>query len=735
MKNKIVFNIFFALVCLALLAPLLNFSFLLYPFTTSKGFYLRFVLELALPFYVLLIVLNKNLRPNLKSLMNIFVLAFLIVSLLSAFFGQNVSRSLWGNFERMGGVFMLAHYILLYFYLLLISQAGGSYVKKFFDGLLIVSALAVLNGISGKLGGPTLAPDFSLPARVSSTLGNPIFLGSFLMLPVFLSAYFAAIEETKCKKYAYWACFVLFLAGIYLTGTRGAFAGLVFGAFCGVLAYFILARFGGFKKRAIYAISGAVLLLALVFVVGLNGPKNSALFRLTHWKDKNTSARLIQWETALKGFKESPVLGVGSENYYIISNKYYNPAMYELDRSWFDKPHNFLLEILVTNGLLGLVAYLGIFICAVWLLFKAHGARLLSAGEFGFLLAGIAAYQAQNFFVFDTVSASLAYFSFLAFVEFLHNESENHSERKFSAREIKGGDYVILGIGLAIMCYASFLTVFLPAKLSKNLNSALTAYQKGGDFKLAKQYFEKAKEMDFNFDFPEFFYKYSDMALAAAQSKNDLSKDFVADTLKEGIGFGKVAVKKEPNLPVAWYYLATLKYFESLAKGQPFPQDAQSDLDEANKLALERPEILYLQTEFLLAQGQNEKALAFAEKFYELYPKHPQSLWELARANYKDGKLKEAADFGNKAVAQGYELSSLKEAQIFIDYYQNLKDYSKVVEFYEEALKYDSQNAEVYIGLVEAYGEEGRTQEAKSLAKQIVDVDPLLKPRVEKWLK
>src|SRR6185369_16632465 len=139
-------------------------------------------------------------------------------------------------------------------------------------------------------------------------------------------------------------------------------------------------------------------------------PQGSDLTRLFQLRDSNTSARLVQWGVALRGFKDHPLFGVGPENYYIIANKYYNPAIYQFDRSWFDKPHNYLIEVLVTDGALGFTVYLAILVLIAVAFYKGYKSGFLSLMEFVILLAALLAYQIQNLTVFDTVPASLAFY-------------------------------------------------------------------------------------------------------------------------------------------------------------------------------------------------------------------------------------------------------------------------------------------------------------------------------------
>jgi hypothetical protein len=64
------------LASISLLATLWVSKELLFPYITSKAFYFRIVLEIGLFFYVYLVLVRKELRPNLKNPLNIFILVF-----------------------------------------------------------------------------------------------------------------------------------------------------------------------------------------------------------------------------------------------------------------------------------------------------------------------------------------------------------------------------------------------------------------------------------------------------------------------------------------------------------------------------------------------------------------------------------------------------------------------------------------------------------------------------------
>jgi hypothetical protein len=302
MKNKFARYIFFVLIALVSITPLWTFKELFYPYITSKAFYFRILIQLAAPFYLYLLITEPGLRPKIKNPLNLSILAFLAVNYLSAIFGENITRSLWGNYERMGGVWYFTHLTALYFYFLAVGQAGLKYLKFFFHAFLLILAVLVLNGVFGKLGGPVLTPDPSLPQRVSSSFGNPIFFASYLIIPFFLSVYFAYKEKSSLLKWLYILSSFLCILGIFLSATRGALVGLVV---AGIIFGFIYVFFSGYSKTRklgyLVLVTAAVFIIT-IFLIRVKLPEESSIRRLTSLSDTNSKARLIQWKMAYLGF-------------------------------------------------------------------------------------------------------------------------------------------------------------------------------------------------------------------------------------------------------------------------------------------------------------------------------------------------------------------------------------------------------------------------------------------------
>tara|TARA_B100001996_G_scaffold383001_1_gene376765 strand:+ start:4288 stop:7080 length:2793 start_codon:yes stop_codon:yes gene_type:complete len=118
----------------------------------------------------------------------------------------------------------------------------------------------------------------------------------------------------------------------------------------------------------------------------------------------NIGERGFAWKSALRGFSENPILGVGPENFPILHYKYI-----EINRSGdsphFDRAHNRILHIMATSGIIGFIslallwAYIGYIILKrtlkpdseniFWILFGCFFISYVSYSMFNFSVAPI----------------------------------------------------------------------------------------------------------------------------------------------------------------------------------------------------------------------------------------------------------------------------------------------------------------------------------------------------------
>jgi O-antigen ligase/tetratricopeptide (TPR) repeat protein len=729
MSREIILGIFRYLVYISFVTPLLVFSDLPFPFVTSKSLYLRIIVELALPSYIYLVVVFKQYRPNLRSLPTIAVLIFFSVSLISAFTGVNIEKSLWGNFERMGGVYYLLHLSLMYFYILLLAQADYAYLRTLLKWVIAVAGLASFYGVIIALGFKLWFPDPSLP-RISITFGNPIYVGSFLMLPLAFTIFFA-LQEVDWKKYMYWALAVLQLVVIYLSGTRGAVVGLIAGIFLVGVLYLTLNPNKKIKARGSLVLAAVMCICVLLFAFNDKLPHGTILRRIFSLND---SSRLAQWEIALSGYKDRPLFGTGSENYYIISNTYFNPEMY-----WFfDKPHNYILEILVTNGIFGLASYLTIIFFSFWGLVRAYKTGVLSHLELCFLLCGMVAYQIQNLFVFDSVSASLMFYIFVGFCGFLWSESqiENLEYKKLvpsiSFDLIFG--WSVFGVTLLVMFYIQYATNIMPARAMKATQYGY-AYA-AIDPKKAKKFFDETRQNPYNFDVGESASRFADFAIRAFQNpKLQSDPSFVLQCLNDSISYLEAEATKVDNYPSYWEKLAHVYITKAIAERSNFSPKGEVALQKAIDLAPKRTKAYSLMAQIRDLQRHFPEAIAAAKKVTELDPKNKDAQWHLALI-YKDaGQEQDAYSLADKLLEEGYSFHSMREIRWMVVYYVKQKDFNKAIAIYEQAQKRKITGIPDYISLARIYAEAGDKQKALAVAQAVSNADANYKRPMDEFIK
>ena len=96
-------------------------------------------------------------------------------------------------------------------------------------------------------------------------------------------------------------------------------------------------------------------------------------------------------------------------------NQYYNPKLWTQE-AWFDRSHNIFLDWLIDAGLLGLIAYLYLFMVVLYYVWRQSGPFKL--GEKSLITGMLAAYLFHNLFVFDNLVSYLYLVIILGYVHY-----------------------------------------------------------------------------------------------------------------------------------------------------------------------------------------------------------------------------------------------------------------------------------------------------------------------------
>ena len=725
MRNRGVLYCFLFIVCLALLTPFLVFRDLLFPFVTSKAFYLRILIELALPLYVYLLLAEPHYRPSFKNPLTIAVSAFFVFSLASAFTGVTPIKSLWGNFERMGGVFYLGHLTLLYFYVLLLGQARASLLRIFLQALVVIGVAVSVDGALVFLThNHFLLNDPSYP-RVSGTFGNPIYIASFLVIPMLISVFLGFGVEAWWKKTFYFSAALLQMWIIFLSGTRGAVVGMGIGIFAAAVLYVILAPskkvrlLGGLSLLVFSCIVGAL------FALHNHLPPASMLHRVFNLKDSNTEARLIQWKIALHGFPEHAILGVGPENYYILSNKFYNPQIYQYDPSWFDKPHNYLIEVLVTGGVVGFAAYAAMLIFCLWAFWRSYRKDIVGLAEFCVLVCALFAYEVQNLFVFDTVAASIAFFIFVGLAGVLWHESRTFKNNKKPKKVLDFAPaFNAAAVGLTIVASGYSLIVFNidGMRAAKDVNYGF-AYAQANP-QTAENYFQSAVNGPFNFDPLETANKYAEFASGLAQNPGSTPQNLVDEILGNAVAAENAAIAKISNDPVTYAQLTSLYISQALYHKQAPGPEATTAIQMSMSLAPLRPDPALSYAQLQIYQNNLSGAQKTLEQVVKDVPSDTPAKLQLGQFYFYTGQVSLAKNIAEAVLSSSFVPTQVAQIDWIGQLYAKLEDYPSAVKIYEQALQIDPNNINDYWQLAQLYPKVGKATQAMAMAQVIAKYDP-----------
>ncbi len=388
------------------------------PFVTPKALYARAMIDIAAGLWLVLLVADRRYRPRTSWVMAALG-AYLVVGLASAVAGVDFSHSMWSDYNRMTGLWDLFHWGL--FALLCASVLRG---RRDWDVVLngnlavslALSLLALARGYA--------LPGFTQSGRVEATTGNPSYLAAILVVTTILAAGLLArsfVKEgdveyapAKAKTWAmrcFWAAVALLGVWVlFLTGTRGALAGLAAGGL--VVAVLSLSAHRQLLKPIAFGVG--VLLLAEAALVAVDaggglhpGAEDQTTFsRLLNTSSGETSVatRLALLKMSWQGFLDKPLLGWGHDNFANVFDRYAPPSFYQYDDADYYHAHNQLAETLTTKGILGLAAYLALWGALAWAILRQQGdarQRVLAYAVAG----ALAGYFVQDLFLFDTAVA------------------------------------------------------------------------------------------------------------------------------------------------------------------------------------------------------------------------------------------------------------------------------------------------------------------------------------------
>jgi O-antigen ligase len=626
-KKIILFGVF-----LILFTPLIVINDFFFPFVGPKSIYFMGLVQLIFAVYLLLISVSSKYKPKLNLLL-IAITLFIIVLVISAFGGENLSYSFWSKYERMTGLLMLFHLFAFFLIISFVFKEQKDWFKIF--GVSIFVALLI-----------SIISFFEIGA--GATLGNSSFLGTYLLFNIFLALYLFLKTSAGLKIFSGISLIILFLA-LLVSDARTA----VFSLFGGLILLFILWFI--FYKRRELRIVGIFLLVILIIGVSfityhIFQPGSFVYEKLMQM---GFGARFLIWQNGWQGFLERPWFGWGLENFELVFVQHFNPLLFlpEYGREvWFDRAHNIIIDKLVTTGIIGFLVYLGIFAVAFFLLWKNFFKKRIDFLTVGIFSSLLIAYFVQNMTVFDMVSSYMIFFLVLGFIASL----SIFKITDFDRQRFNRVNPLIAIVILIFFSFSFFYFVIQPFRAGHYVIEALGAEQGSPEritfYKkiLATSPLGKEQIRIFLADTAVNFSK-SEEGRQIIQTKPEIFRtkyDFLSQELEKNIKTSPLDLRSHLTL-------GNLYNIYGLLVPKKFVQ-AEEVLKQAIEISPNNPQTYWVLAQTKLYQRDFETAFSLAEKAVEIEPRIAQNHFVLVEIAMIKGDM----ELARKKVKEAIKINS-----------------------------------------------------------------------------
>lgn len=310
----------------------------------------------------------------------------LAITLLSTATSILPRISLWGSYERGQGLYTFLAYFLLFF--LTFEIAHRAVVRERILDVILLASVPVssyaalqhygLDILKWQTGGTATT------VRAIGTLGNPIFLGAYLIMviPITLARIAPALERLVRKRMVevgpivvYGALLVLQMLALFFAQSRGPVIGLLTGMAVGGMV--LAARLRG---RYALLIGAGVLILAVGILLFARIGGLTRLTELFSPTTRTARQRVLAWQGVVTLLRAEPVralIGYGPGTLREVLQPFLPVELARLvpDQD-FDRAHNLMLDTWAEVGLLGVIAWLAVIVISLF-----QGLRLVGIAQ------------------------------------------------------------------------------------------------------------------------------------------------------------------------------------------------------------------------------------------------------------------------------------------------------------------------------------------------------------------
>lgn len=748
-----VLRIIIVLASLIPLAPWVSLQVTQYP-SNIAAFYVRIIVLICLPLIAYEIKGRPDFRLSLRNPLTLSLLLVLVSCIVSSLAGDYPFRSFFGTALRMDGVVTLTINILIYLIILTLIRLGIKETARILT--LIISICGSWLGIYSifastqtDLSTPILWPIgiiggwsiISIPEpfdnRVSGPVGNADFMAEVLLLSFFISLYrFFASSELR-NRIPNSIAMLLSLAGVYFTGTRGAFIGIVVGIVALPLIQVAIRRDKTSIKRLAAATAVLFVLVFGTYQMRSLFPSTSLLGRLSATSiSKDLNYRLVSWRPALKGIQEKPFLGHGPESFVSGFPKYFaasDAAVYStkgiLEKA--DRVHNFPLQILFDFGLLGFLAWLSSIIAYFWILWRQFRSKAISEYSLLSLSGLMIAYQASMFLLFESPATTVIYYVILGIVGGLA-ETEEVEKVEQSASERSGlWNYGGLALATAFSFVALWFVVYSPLIVAIRFWQATNWMENDPvqSWSLSKSALHHSFQSDPFFTTQNLVTNMEKVLADKYRSKlpKEVLEEITRTTQQETrkLIASRGAGSDDYELAFGTYSMSRISTNEG------FPPETETWFKNMAVISPGWTLWRYWEAIYYESIGQKDRAMKVAEEQVAAFSTDSRSLWFLASRYRMAGKMQEAVRYGLLSLDNRRIVTDAPEIMWIVEYCFKEGRFAEAARVIEMAIKVEPGSAKLMIDAAQVHAKNGETARALQYLSRAVAIDPGVKPQAD----
>jgi len=575
------------------------------------------------------------------------LIAFLVVGLLSTIFSLEPTRSFFGTY-RARGFAWLPMFGAASLYWGVTQTATKKSLREVARFSVIAAVIAACYGLLSYAGiGIVPRIPIATGERIASTLGNAVFFGCFLSLatPVGFSLFLVSMNrgfsrtQSHTRVLLWITMFVILLTALLLTLTRSAWLGLAGAAVLFTVLFWKqwkkgeqLTEWNNCRAVRIFLTVGIIILVTLLVV---QPQVRQRFLSLADPHDRYMAMRVEGWKSGMNEWVERPWLGTGPDTYEYAFRRHKTSRWLELagiDRAQ-EVAHNDLFQFLVTGGVIGLCAYLWIWVMILvkgWrrvrVVFIDTEQKLLCTG----LFAALAAFFIYNQFNFATVAnMSIA----AIFAGILFGLPVPETKIIVFGRKINKAALVFITLAfLFLPCFALYGVGRLVTGDIYYTNGLRWAYKKHGPYAV-RDIQEALVRVPWNaFYRNEIVGVYHNWGMAAREAKD---KEIL---LRIGLAHAEKNVELHPCDPDVHHNLGSAFMWYQQGTGRDMRKQAWTEYRRAVELDPCNVDGWANLAKLADEMGDRTQAIALCKKVLNIYPEHRETKKVLEKLQNPDKK-------------------------------------------------------------------------------------------------